>query len=87
MVMIEAPNYCKADVYIMDSLRYDAVVNRSTGGVEYRRRWDPLEEFLSYNICIPEKRIYFPRLFDDLLEYYHTHKSEDVMARLLLLKT
>ena len=78
MNLSEGPHYFKSDIYVPE--KGVAVIRKDTGKIEYREPPAPYEILLCDNF--PEKIIYFPRMYDDLVEYYQVNKSERILARL-----
>ncbi len=80
MMMSEGPHYYKSDLYVQD--KGYVIIRKDSGNIEYRKTWDSVEMFFWHSIPIPEKIIYFPKLYDDIVEYYEENKSERLLARI-----
>lgn len=78
MDLSEGPHYFKSEIYIPE--KGVAVIRKDTGKIEYRKPPASCDILLCDNF--PEKIIYFPRMYDDLVEYYQENKSERILARL-----
>ncbi len=80
LFMSEAPHYYKSDIYVPN--KGYAVIRKNSGKIEYRKPVDFLEKFLWYDIYFEEKTVFLSQLYDDIIEYYLSHKSEKLLARL-----
>ncbi|WP_026522738.1 hypothetical protein [Butyrivibrio sp. VCB2001] len=82
LMFSETPHYYKSDIYVKD--KGFTVIRKDSGEIEYRAPLDLIDMLLREDINFEEKEVYLPQLYDDIIEYYLTHKSEKLLARLYL---
>ncbi|MBE5826653.1 MAG: hypothetical protein E7307_08455 [Butyrivibrio sp.] len=80
LLMSEAPHYYKSDLYVPN--KGFAVIRKDSGKIEYREPVNFIEKYLWYDIYFEEKLVYLSQVYDDIIQYYLSHKSEKLLARL-----